>query len=167
MASAAPTAPAARSLAAIQTELISVKANCKKAYDWLRIRDRQMTQIIGLLEGNVLEHEDDDEAKEILLAAYDTYDRKKTVVSYEVAKTHLDPVTHEVVYDKTASGEQIWEKMGHEEQISNINFEVSIVKKGTKVRVHLTAEAADEFEADWAKRIKNEPHKFRNAVVYR
>jgi hypothetical protein len=159
--------PTARSAAAIQTELISVKANCKKAYDWLRIRDRQMGQVIGLIEGHVLENPDDDEAKVLLLSTYETYDRKKTVVSYEAAKTHRHETTGEVVYDKTASGEQIWVKMGHEESIDTTSWEVSIVKKGTAVRIHLTAEMADEFESDWAKRIKNEPHKFRNAVVYR
>jgi hypothetical protein len=158
---------AAPATTAAQREMIAVKANCKKAYDWLRTLSAQASRVITLIEANVLSNPDDDEAKELLLETMATFRRKKTVVSYEVAKTHLDPVTNEVVYDKTASGEQIWEKLGHEEEIDTTSWRVSIVKRGTAVRIHLTEDAADEFVSDWDKRVKNAPHQFRNVVVYR
>jgi hypothetical protein len=116
----APTYPKKKYDELLQ-DVIFARAICKK-------QSEQKSTLLDYLEKKVIESPSD-ESNELLLTTLKIYERKKTVANYSLN----DSTGFPIVDEKTGKSAVY----SLEKVINPDEFQVSIVRGGTKVRIHL------------------------------
>lgn len=94
------------------------------------------SSMIDMLENKVIENPTN-ELKELLLSTYELYNRKKTVANYNLN----DSTGFPIIEDKSGKPKSY----SLEKIINPKEFQVSIVRGGTKIRVHLKNDIDIDF----------------------
>jgi hypothetical protein len=117
---AGPTYPK-KPYAELLQDFIFARATAKKL-------NERATTMLTMLEDKVIATPSD-ELNELLLATYEIYNRKKTVANYNMNDESGFPIINE----KTGKPESY----SIEKVINPTEFRVSLVRGGSKVRIHL------------------------------
>ncbi len=130
--------PKVPSIQGLTEELIGVKQNCKKAYNFLGEANRRMGNAEKMLEDTILQTnqrgEDYNIYGSILLRTLECYERSKVVATFHLWK-------------KVKAGEYEWDYQTLDKNIhDDEEWKVSVVRAGEKVRVHLTKEGIESVK---------------------
>jgi hypothetical protein len=75
--------------------IAAIKANCKKAYDWLRTRDEQINNALAVVESMLL-HNNSEEMHHLYLKQLQSFNRGKCIATYTIGKEQINltvPIT--------------------------------------------------------------------------
>ena len=143
-----------------EAKMYKIMGELKRSNSHRAILHAEANAAIDEIEASIIANPTVEVLKTLLLRTMAIHGRDKTVCSYEYMVKQIKSTKE--------GGEElvdVWVTGGSQKMdIDEHDFQVSIVKGGTKVRVHLTKEAMKTLKTEWAEKEKHGKH--RKIVFY-
>jgi hypothetical protein len=142
-----------------EAKMYKIMGDLKLSNQHREMLHKNISVAIDAIEASILANPTVEEFKTLLLRTLAIHGRDKTVCSYE-----FKVVVYEEIKEGVKGLVDKWKAGFYQEDIDEHDWRVSIVKGGTKVRVHMTETAMARVKAEWAERAKHGGH--RKIVFY-
>jgi len=143
-----------------ESKMYSVMADLKLSNQHRQMLHKHINAAIDEIEVSILANPTVEAFKTLLLRTLKIHGRDKAVCSFE-----RKGFEHKENKEGRRVMTEVWIPMSHKIDIDEHDWRVSIVKGGTKVRVHLTEEAMTKQKEYWAD-IEKKHGNHRNIVFH-
>ena len=148
-----------------ERKMYKIMGELKKSNDHRAILHKHINQSLDAIEALILANPTVETFKSLYLQTLSIHCREKTVLTYQSPKQVYNEETQDYEFTLNRTGDKVWESHEFSKFIGPAEWRVSIVRKGTKVRVHLTEEAMDQVRAEWDENAKHK-ESYRDITYY-